>query len=77
MRQYVAMNDQTPIGSVGSVRASDCACCSNIYVAPAFRPRGIARALMTRMLQEDRATGARASVLLASHSEANLYTAVD
>lgn len=41
--------------------------------ARAFRRRGIARALLGRMLQDDRAYGATLAVLLASHTGAKLY----
>ena len=73
MRQYVALDESKPIGWVGSVMAAGCAWCTNMYVAPEYRRRGIARALMTRMLQDDRRAGAQANVLLASHTGARLY----
>ncbi len=76
MRQYVALDEGEPIGWVGSVVTTDCAWCTNMYVAPEYRRRGIARALMTRMLQDDRRSKAQANVLLASHAGAKLYPLV-
>lgn len=76
MRQYVALDEAKPIGWVGSVVVADCAWCTNMYVVPEYRRRGIARALMTRMLQDDRRAGAQVNVLLASHAGARLYPLV-
>lgn len=76
MRQYVAQQEGQPIGWVGSVVTTGCTWCTNMYVAPKYRRRGIARALMTRMLQDDRLAGAHANVLLASHAGARLYPVV-
>jgi GNAT superfamily N-acetyltransferase len=50
--------------------------CSNMYVEPAYRRRGIARAMLCRMLRDDREHGARQAVLLASHTGAKLYPVV-
>jgi predicted acetyltransferase len=47
-----------------------------MYVHPVFRRRGIARAMLCRMLQDDRAGGAQNAVLLASHAGAKLYPVV-
>jgi predicted acetyltransferase len=44
-----------------------------MHVDPAHRRRGIGRALLARMLQDDRALGSRCSVLTASHTGALLY----
>ncbi len=76
VRQYIARNDEQLIGWVGSITAREYAWCSNMFVLPAYRRRGIARALLTRMLQEDRAAGARANVLLSSHAGTKLYPTV-
>ena len=43
MRQYMATNGGTPIGWVGSVAACGCTWCSNLFVDPACRRRGVAR----------------------------------
>jgi GNAT superfamily N-acetyltransferase len=76
MRQYVAMAGGKIVGWVGSVSTSGCAWCTNMFVAPEYRRRGIAKALMTKMLQDDRRAGAQANVLLASHAGAKLYPVV-
>ena len=72
-RQYLALAGDELVGWVRSVTAGDSTWCSNLYVRPAQRRRGIGKALMTRMLRDDRARGARRSVLLASHAGALLY----
>jgi predicted N-acetyltransferase YhbS len=76
MRAYVALIDDKPVGWVGSIAVGDSTWCSNMFVVPAFRRRGIARALMSRMLRDDRNSGATAAVLLASHAGAKLYPIV-
>ena len=76
MRQYMALDGETPVGWVGSVVVEDCGWCTNMFVVPSHRRRGIARALLTRMLADDQASGARANILLASHAGAKLYPAV-
>lgn len=47
-----------------------------MFVKAEYRRRGIARALLTRMLRDDRAAGTAASVLLASHAGSALYPTV-
>ena len=87
LRQYVAWEGATPVGWVQSivVRLDDSPAsspgahmtwCSNMFVQPSHRRRGIARALLARMLRDDRSHGASASVLLASHAGARLYPVV-
>lgn len=76
MRQYVAMDNREIVGWVGSVVTCGCAWCTNMFVMPGYRRRGIAKALMTKMLQDDRSAGAKANVLLASHAGAMLYPTV-
>lgn len=73
VRQYVACQGQDLIGWVRSIVCGDSTWCSNMYVRAEFRRHGVASALMTRMLTDDKACGARASVLLASHTGALLY----
>ena len=75
-RQYVAMVDSELVGWVASIVVGDATWCTNMYVVPAFRRRGIARGMLCRMLRDDRAGGARTAVLLASHTGARLYSAV-
>lgn len=73
IRQYVALADDEILGRVASVVAGEDTWVSNMYVTPEFRRRGIARGLMGQLLLDDRAAGARQSVLLASHTGAKLY----
>jgi GNAT superfamily N-acetyltransferase len=75
-RQYVALEQGDLVGWVRSVNAGDSTWCSNMYVRPAHRRRGIGRALLARMLRDDRARGATKSVLLASHAGALIYPRV-
>lgn len=76
MRQYAVMDGDTPVGWVASIPVCGSAWCSNMLVQPAYRRRGIARALLTRMLKDDREAGAQWNVLLASHTGARLYPTV-
>jgi GNAT superfamily N-acetyltransferase len=75
-RQYVALEGDDLVGWVRSVNADDSTWCSNMHVRPAHRRRGIGRALLTRMLADDRRCGAKRSVLLSSHTGALLYPQV-
>jgi GNAT superfamily N-acetyltransferase len=75
-RQYVALEGEQIVGWVRSVDAGDSTWCSNMYVRPSHRRRGIGGALLTRMLRDDRANGARQSVLLSSHTGALVYPRV-
>ncbi|MEX1017167.1 MAG: GNAT family N-acetyltransferase [Phycisphaeraceae bacterium] len=74
LRQYVATMDGELVGWVRSIVVGDGAWCSNMYVVPRHRRQGIARALLARMLRDDRAAGATTAVLSASHAGAKLYT---
>jgi GNAT superfamily N-acetyltransferase len=76
MRQYMAVDGDKPVGWVGSVAVCGAAWCTNMFVRPEYRRRGIATALMTQMLLDDREAGATANVLLASHAGAKLYPSV-
>jgi predicted N-acetyltransferase YhbS len=78
-RQYVALDDKrSPIGWLRSIVVDQCKAtwCSNMHVQEKHRRRGIARAMMARMLKDDRDHGATTSVLLASHTGAMLYPVV-
>ncbi len=75
-RQYVAMDGGTIVGWVGSIAVGDATWCQNMYVAPAYRRRGIARGMLCRLLRDDRAAGTVLAVLLASHTGAKLYASV-
>ena len=76
LRQYSAQMDGELIGWVRSITVDKSTWCSNMYVRPAFRRQGIVRALLSRMLVDDRDAGAQRAVLLASHTGAKLYPVV-
>jgi predicted acetyltransferase len=76
LRQYVALVDDELVGWVASIVVDAGAWCSNMFVRPEFRRRGIARAMLCRMLADDRRSGAQQAVLLASHAGAKLYPVV-
>ena len=76
VRQYVALIDDQLGGWVKSVVVGDETYCADMYVVPAFRRQGIAKAMMCRMLRDDRANGAKRAVLTASHVGAKLYPVV-
>ena len=76
VRQYVALAGEKIVGWVRSVDAGASRWCSNMHVLPAYRRRGIARAMMSQMLWDDRDNGSKANVLTASHVGAKLYPVV-
>ena len=76
LRQYVALVDDKPVGWVRSIDVEQATWCSDMYVGPEFRRRGIARAMMAQMLRGDRAHGSKLAVLTASHAGAKLYPIV-
>ncbi len=76
LRQYVARMDNKIVGWVRSIVVGDSTWCSSMYVRLQFRRRGIGRALLARMLRDDRTSGATLAVLLASHAGAKLYPLV-
>ncbi len=76
LRQYVALVDDKPVGWVRSIDVEQATWCSDMYVMPEFRRRGIARAMMAQMLRDDRAHGSKLAVLTASHAGAKLYPIV-
>lgn len=73
LRAYVALMDDTIVGWVRSVSVQQATWCSNMYVCPEFRRRGIARGLLSQMLHDDAARESQMAVLLASDSGALLY----
>jgi ribosomal protein S18 acetylase RimI-like enzyme len=76
-RQYVALDEGKIVGWVRSVAAGDAArWCSDMYVRPSHRRRGIGSALLGKMLRDDRKHGARRSVLLSSRTGALVYPRV-
>lgn len=73
IRQYMALDGEKPVAWVRSIRVGSATWCSNLFVDSPYRRRGIGRALMLRMLKDDRRAGVSASVLLASHAGSMLY----
>jgi GNAT superfamily N-acetyltransferase len=76
MRHYLAELDGVLAGSCTSVVAGTGWWCSGMHVKPAYRRRGIGRALACAMLRDDRSCGAALASLLASHTGAKLYPTV-
>lgn len=76
LRQYIAKIDGKLVGWVRSITVGDATWCSNMYVDRNFRRRGIGKALMGRMLKDDRVYGAKTAVLTANHTGAMLYPVV-
>lgn len=76
LRQYVALINDKPVGWVCSIDVGHATWCSNMYVEPKFRRRGIAREMMSKMLRDDRTNGSKLAVLTASHAGAKLYPIV-
>lgn len=76
LRQYAALVKDKPVGWVRSIDVAQATWCADMYVVPEFRRRGIARAMMARMLRDDRAQGSELAVLTASHAGAKLYPLV-
>src|SRR5262249_15050708 len=72
-RQYVALDGEDIVGRVRSVDAAGATWCADMHVEHSHRRRGIGRALLARMLRDDRARGSQCSVLTASHTGALLY----
>ncbi len=73
LRQYVAEVDDQIVGWVSSITVGKRNWVSNLYVKESLRRKGIGRALMAKMLREDREAGSKGSALLASHAGAKLY----
>lgn len=76
LRQYAALENGEPVGWVQSIVVDSATWCSNMYVTADARRRGIGRALMCRMLRDDRSNGSELAVLTATHTGALLYTSV-
>lgn len=72
-RQYVALDGDKVVGWVRSVYAADSTWCADMHVRESHRRRGIGKALLAKMLRDDRAHGVKKSVLLSSHAGALLY----
>ena len=76
LRMYAALVDGDPAGWVSSIEVAGSTWCANLYVKPEFRRRGVGRALVCRMLRDDRRHGSQLAVLVASHTGALLYPLV-
>ncbi|MFI5387565.1 MAG: GNAT family N-acetyltransferase [Fimbriimonadales bacterium] len=77
VRLYASWNGDSPVGWVRSIHVgSESAWASNLHVKPEFRRRGIGKALMAKMLEDDAAAGAKYNVLLASRAGSILYPQV-
>jgi GNAT superfamily N-acetyltransferase len=77
LRLYMAEVDGEPVGWVRSIhRSPDLSWVSNMFVKPEFRRQGIAKALLSAMLQDDERHGVKHSILLASHTGAMVYPAL-
>ncbi|HLO98595.1 MAG TPA: GNAT family N-acetyltransferase [Fimbriimonas sp.] len=72
-RLYCAHDDLQDFGWVRSVPVGQDAWVSDLFVHAIDRGRGYGRALMSTLLQGDKAAGVRRSVLLASSDGARLY----
>ena len=72
-RLYSAWDEGQDFGWVTSVPYRDSAWVANLYVHREFRGKGFGRALMSKLLNEDRENGVKQSVLLASSDGARLY----
>ena len=76
VRCYTALHEDAPIGWVSSIDVGGMTWCANMYVKTEFRRRGIAKAMMCKMLRDDRKYGSELAVLTASHTGAMLYPVV-
>lgn len=76
LRQYVAIENDIVVGWVRSISVRNASWCADMFVIPEFRRRGIARAMLIRMLTDDLKGGAEYTVLLAGHTGAMLYPVV-
>ncbi len=75
LRQYMASTGDEVVGWVRSIQVENATWCADMFVLPPFRRRGIARAMLGRMLIDDRSDGSLLAVMLASHAGAMLYPA--
>jgi GNAT superfamily N-acetyltransferase len=73
LRLYAAFDGNQPIGWARNVAVGGATWVSSVFVTAKYRRRGIASAMLTKMLRDDRASGSKCSTLLASHAGAKLY----
>jgi len=76
LRLYAALVDGELAGWVRSVSIRGHSWCTTMHVKESYRRRGVASALLARMLGDDLATGSQGAVLLASHLGSKLYAAI-
>ncbi len=72
-RLYMIWDEPRDIGRVQSIPVGQNAWVADLYVQAELRGQGYGRALMSRLLQDDRSAGIECSVLLASTAGARLY----
>ena len=72
-RQYTVAHPTRAVGFVRSVPFQQDAWVSDLFVHAEYRGQGYGRALMAKLLKDDKESGVRASVLLASRAGARLY----
>lgn len=72
-RHYTVWDDQQDYGWVYSIPYEQDAWVADLHVHESERGKGYGRALMSRLLRDDRELGIRHSVLLASSAGARLY----
>lgn len=72
-RHYVLGDDQQTSGWVHSIERGDRAWVHHLYVREAQRNKGCGKALMSRLLKDDRECGIKESVLVASTDGARIY----
>jgi len=73
IRSYAALDDGRVVGWASSISVSDYSWVQSMYVAPAYRRRGIGKAILAQLLRDAKAHGAKASYLTASRAGAMLY----
>jgi GNAT superfamily N-acetyltransferase len=61
-RQYVALDGEEIVGRVRSVDSAGARWCTDMHVHASHRRRGIGRALLCRMLRDNRARGSAAKI---------------
>ncbi|MES1147477.1 MAG: GNAT family N-acetyltransferase, partial [bacterium] len=72
-RQYFVTHPTRAVGFVRSVPFQQDSWVSDLFVVQSYRGQGYGRALMARLLRDDKKAGLRNSILLASRAGARLY----
>lgn len=71
--QFAVWDDKGEYGWVKSIPYGDYTWVSDVYVHAPYRRKGFGSSLMSALLQYDKASGSKASVLLASTAGSKLY----